>query len=720
MSNQKTQLSRTNKGKQNATSKKTKKNLWKRLFIYLISFFSLAVIAIVGVCAYFISNAPNVTREDLVGTLPSTIYDNKGNVITTLGGNDRILIDANSIPSLLEDALLSIEDRRFYDHKGVDLIRIAGALFANISSGKLAQGGSTITQQLIKLSVFSTTQEDQNIKRKIQEAWLSMQLEREYSKKDILALYMNKVYLANNTYGFGTAAQYYYGKQASELTLPQAALLAGLVQAPSAYDPYIYPEEARKRRDTVLEAMLSNEKITQTQYDEAIKTDIKENMVDHSNDKTANELAIDSYLQVVLSEIKEKTTLDPYTDGLEIYTNLDMDAQKHLVSVLNSADYIQWLDNNIQAAVAITNPQDGAVVALAGGRNINVQLGLNRATSATRSVGSTAKPIIDYGPAVEYLNYSSATVMSDSEIKYTSGMSLYNWDKLYQGDITMRAALQGSRNTTALRTLREVGLDNAYAFLSKLGIKVSNNGVDGLVESNSIGFVASPLQMSAAYSALANGGTYYKPYTINKIVTRSNETATYVGEGTRAMKESTAYIITDILKGIPGSSNASSSGIRGLAHAGKTGTTNYTDSELEIATGGKSVEYAAPDAWFVGYTQKYSIATWVGYDSPVSEGGYLNYAESRYPQLIYQEMMSYLSKDITTPDWKQPSSVERYASEVYVKGTYRPVITTTTTTTSTSQTSQQKPVDEESSTTSKHSTTEEKSTTYSTTTTSKR
>lgn len=663
-----------NKTQKKKPTKKT--SLGKRLFLIVSAFLSIAIIAIGAVSIYFISSAPKVTENDLIGTTPSLIYDKNGNVITTLGGNDRTFLDSNAIPENLENALLSIEDRRFYEHSGVDVIRIMGALFANINSRSLSQGGSTITQQLIKLSVFSTTKEDQTIRRKIQEAWLSVQLEREYSKKEILAFYMNKVYLANNVYGFGTAAKYYYGKAASELSIAEAATLAGLVQAPSAYDPYRYPEEALKRRNMVLDAMLANQKITQEAYDSAKNTAIATGMLDHSGDKSVNELAIDAYIQVVLNELKEKTNLDPYTDGLNIYTHLDTDAQNHLVNVLNSTDYIRWINNDVQAAVAITNPNDGSIIAIAGGRNVTVQMGLNRAITATRSVGSTSKPLIDYGPAVEYLNYSSATVIPDSPITYSDGTPLYNWDKSYYGTMTMRQALQASRNTTALRTLRAVGTDNAYAFLAKLGINVVNNGVSGIVEANAIGFEASPLQMSSAYGAFANGGTYYKPFTISKIVTRSGETATYVGEGKRAMKDSTAYIITNILQGIPGSNNAAFSGISNLYHAGKTGTTNYTDAELDIVTGGKYVPYTTPDSWFVGFSKNYSIATWVGYDSPTTLGGYLNREEAYYPQKIYRAVMSYLAKRSTNSNWKAPNSVEQYGGEYYVKGT-RPIVTTT-------------------------------------------
>lgn len=668
------QQSRTNKAttkKIKPDKKKTRKNVFLGKWIKRILLFGISVLVIVGVgisiyVANIISKSPTVTQDSLIGTMPSVIYDKDGEVVTKLGEKDRILIDPSNIPQNLEDAILSIEDRRFYEHNGIDLFRIVGALVSNVKNGNL-QGGSTITQQLVKLSVFSTTDEHRTVERKIQEIFLAMDVEKEYTKKDILALYLNKTYLANNTYGFGTAAKFYYDKDIADLTIPQVALLAGMVQAPSAYDPLAHPEEAQKRRDIVLFTMLENKKITQQQYEAAIATPVKQDMIDRSGEKSTDELIIDAYIQQVLEEVKTKTSLDPYTQGLSIYTHLDTGAQRQLADILNTNNYMTWNDNNIQAAVTVVSPKTGAIVAMIGGRNTNIQLGLNRATANNRSVGSTSKPVIDYGPAIEYLNYSTSTIISDSPIKYTNGPELYNWDKGYMGNMTMRNALVQSRNTTALRTLQAVGLDNARAFLSKLGITVSNNNSTHLVESNSIGFNASTLEMAAAYAAFSNGGLYYKPFTISKIVTQAGDTTSYASESTRAMKDSTAYMITDMLKGVPGNT-APFAAISGLYHAGKTGTTNYTDEQLQTVTKGDTSTYAAPDAWYVGYSTNYSIATWIGYDNPMQPGNYVSRQESYYPTLVYKHIMSYLSQQTNNENWTQPNSVVKYGSELYVKG----------------------------------------------------
>lgn len=670
-STQQTTQKKGGKRTPSSTKKITTPKKWlKRLLLSLLGLATVATLVVIGIVAFYISSAPKLTQEALIGTMPSTIYDKNDNVIYKLGGNDRVLIDPSSIPKNIEDAVLSIEDRRFYDHHGIDIVRIGGSLLANVTRGKL-QGGSTITQQLVKLSVFSTSAKDQTIKRKIQEIWLARGVESDYTKRDILALYLNKVFLANNTYGFGTAARYYFNKTPEQLTIAQAALFAGMVQAPSTYNPIANPENATNRRNVVLHAMLTNNKITQEQYDAAIATPITDGLVDRSKDKSSTELALDAYIQVVADEIKQKTNLDPYTQGLHIYTTLDFDAQKKLTDILDSNNYINWRNSNIQAAVTVLNPNDGAIVAMSGGRNTAVLLGTNRATLAHRSVGSTSKPLIDYGPAIEYLNYSTGHIILDAPIKYTNGPSLNNYDRSYFGNMTMRQALIQSRNTTALRVFKEVGTTNARAFLAKNGIVK-----DVLHEANAIGFEASTLQMSAAYAAFANGGYHFQPYTIRKVATQSGDVQTYQNTGERSMSAHTAYMITDILKGIPGFT-APNAAAPNLYQAGKTGSTNYTDDQLKTVA--RNAPFAAMDGWYVGFTRDYVIASWVGYDKPLEPGNFVTYEQYLFPQSIYKHLIMHLSGRMNK-NWEKPDNVLHSGTELYIKGSkHVPVVTTTTT-----------------------------------------
>lgn len=660
------------KTKTKANSKKTGMPFWKKIFLGLLALGGIGLASGAGLFFYYVSSAPDLTEEKLIGTVASTILDAEGNEIKEIGGNDqnRTLVAAEEIPQVLKDAIVSIEDQRFYDHNGVDPIRIIGALFANLQQGGISQGGSTITQQLIKLSYFSTSSEAQTLERKAQEAWMSMQLEREYTKDEILAFYINKVYMSNNVYGMGTAAEYFFGKPISDVTLAEAATLAGMPQAPSQYDPIHNAAATQTRRDLVLDMMVENEKITAEENAEAKTVQIDGSIIDRSGDVNTA-LVIDPYIQLVIAEVAEKTGLDVYEGGLTIKTNIDMDAQQRLYDIVNTYDYIEFPDDLLQTGVSMVDVNTGAIQAVSGGRNQDVQLGLNRASTLERSIGSTMKPMSVYGPAIEYLDYSTGTLVVDEAYSYSDGSEINNYDNDYNGDQTIREALVDSRNIPALKTFQEVGADNAFSFLQKLGITITNDGQEYLVESNAIGGVATPIQLSAAYAAFANGGTYYEPYTVQSVTTAEGEEYTFDPNGTEAMKESTAYMITDMLKDVITEGTATNAQISGLPQAGKTGTTNYTDEEL-AAVGGTNVPYAAPDAWFAGYSTSYSISVWVGYDRPQDFGNFLDYQTQSLTRDIYRELMSYVSEDTDYSDWTLPSSVSKVSIEKYTDPIMKP------------------------------------------------
>ncbi|SYZ78443.1 PBP1A family penicillin-binding protein [Trichococcus shcherbakoviae] len=660
------------KAKKKTKAKKTGMPLWKKIFFGVLALGIIGLASGAGLFFYYVSSAPELTEEKLVGTVASTILDAEGNEIKEIGGNDqnRTLITAEEIPQVLKDAIVSIEDQRFYDHNGVDPIRIIGALFANLQQGGISQGGSTITQQLIKLSYFSTSSEDQTLERKAQEAWMSMQLEREYTKDEILAFYINKVYMSNNVYGMGTAAEYFFGKPITDVTLAKAATLAGMPQAPSLYDPINNALDTQARRDLVLDMMVENEKITAEESAEAKTVQIEGSIIDHSGDVNTS-LVIDPYIQLVIDEVAEKTGLDVYEGGLTITTNIDMDAQQRLYDIVNTYDYIEFPDDLLQTGVSMVDVNTGAIQAVSGGRNQNVQLGYNRASTLERSIGSTMKPMSVYGPAIEYLDYSTGTLVVDEEYSYSDGSEINNYDNEYNGDQTIREALVDSRNIPALKTFQEVGADNAFSFLQKLGITITNDDQEYLVESNAIGGVATPIQLSAAYAAFANGGTYYEPYTVQSVTTAEGEEFTFEPNGTEAMKESTAYMITDMLKDVITEGTATNAQISGLPQAGKTGTTNYTDEQL-AAVGGTNVPYAAPDAWFAGYSTSYSISVWVGYDRPQDYGNFLDYQTQSLTRDIYRELMSYVSEDTDYSDWTLPSSVSQVSIEKYTDPILKP------------------------------------------------
>ncbi|MCZ1483723.1 penicillin-binding protein, partial [Enterococcus faecium] len=487
----------------------------------------------------------------------------------------------------------------------------------------------------------------------------------------ILTYYVNKVYMSNGLYGMETASEMYFGKKLSELSLPQTALLAGMPQAPSAYDPYVYPDQAKKRRDTVLYTMLQNEKISQTEYDQAVNVPVTDGLQEltQSDDNTK---IVDNYVKEVINEVQEKTDKNVYTDGLEIYTNLDLDAQKKLYDIVNTDQYVSYPDDEMQVASTLIDTNTGKVKAQIGGRHIaeDVTLGNNLAVNTSRDFGSTMKPVTDYGPAFEYLKYSTGKTITDAPYNYEgTSTPVGNWDNQYMGTITLRQALYLSRNVPAVKLFNEVGSDKVASFLKNLGIEYSTIHQSNAISSNTeeqdgTKYGASSLKMAAAYAAFANGGTYYKPQYVNKIVFQDGTEETYEPDGKTAMSPETAYMITDILKDTITEGTGTNAQIAGLYQAGKTGTSNYTDDEyakLGISSG------VYPDILFAGYTPNYSISVWTGYNKKMTP---VTSESSHVASDVYRELMQYVSANVTNTDWEMPSGLIRVGGELYYKDQY--------------------------------------------------
>ena len=624
-----------------------------------------------GVFLYFVSKAPALSDSKLVATTSSKIYDNNNELIADLGSERRVNAQANEIPTDLVKAIVSIEDHRFFDHRGVDTIRIMGAFLRNLQSNSL-QGGSTLTQQLIKLTYFSTSTSDQNISRKAQEAWLAVQLEQKATKQEILTYYVNKVYMSNGNYGMQTAAQNYYGKDLRELSLPQLALLAGMPQAPNQYDPYSHPEAALDRRNLVLSEMRGQDYISAEQYEKAINTPITDGL--QSLKSTATYPAyMDNYLKEVIEQVEHETGYNLLTTGMEVYTNVDKDIQQRLWDIYNTDEYVSYPDDDLQVASTIVDTSNGKVIAQLGARHqaSNVSFGTNQAVETNRDWGSTMKPITDYAPALEYGVYdSTATTVHDIPYNYPgTSTPVYNWDRAYFGNITLQYALQQSRNVPAVETLNKVGLDRAKNFLNGLGIDYPVMHYSNAISSNTTEsgkqYGASSEKMAAAYAAFANGGIYHKPMYINKIVFSDGSEKEFSDAGTRAMKESTAYMMTEMMKTVLTSGTGYNAYLPGIPQAGKTGTSNYTDEEIENYI--KMNQLVAPDEMFVGYTRKYSMAVWTGYSNrltPIVGDGFLVAAK------VYRSMISYLSEDDQPGDWTMPEGLYRSGEYVFKNGAH--------------------------------------------------
>ncbi|BEL30464.1 penicillin-binding protein PBP1A [Streptococcus pneumoniae] len=644
-----------------------------RLIKYLsISFLSLVIAAIVlggGVFFYYVSKAPSLSESKLVATTSSKIYDNKNQLIADLGSERRVNAQANDIPTDLVKAIVSIEDHRFFDHRGIDTIRILGAFLRNLQSNSL-QGGSTLTQQLIKLTYFSTSTSDQTISRKAQEAWLAIQLEQKATKQEILTYYINKVYMSNGNYGMQTAAQNYYGKDLNNLSLPQLALLAGMPQAPNQYDPYSHPEAAQDRRNLVLSEMKNQGYISAEQYEKAVNTPITDGL--QSLKSASNYPAyMDNYLKEVINQVEEETGYNLLTTGMDVYTNVDQEAQKHLWDIYNTDEYVAYPDDELQVASTIVDVSNGKVIAQLGARHqsSNVSFGINQAVETNRDWGSTMKPITDYAPALEYGVYdSTATIVHDEPYNYPgTNTPVYNWDRGYFGNITLQYALQQSRNVPAVETLNKVGLNRAKTFLNGLGIDYPSIHYSNAISSNTTEsdkkYGASSEKMAAAYAAFANGGTYYKPMYIHKVVFSDGSEKEFSNVGTRAMKETTAYMMTDMMKTVLNYGTGRNAYLAWLPQAGKTGTSNYTDEEIENHI--KTSQFVAPDELFAGYTRKYSMAVWTGYSNRLTPlvGNGLTVAAK-----VYRSMMTYLSEGSNPEDWNIPEGLYRNGEFVFKNG----------------------------------------------------
>lgn len=627
------------------------KALWKRIFLWLVGVFGLLVIAGAALFFFYASSAPTITKSDLQSQTGTTIYDANGKVVSRLGAQKRQYASSSELPKSLKNAVVAVEDKNFYHEKlGISPTRIVKAAFSNVFHGTSdgIQGGSTITQQLIKLSVFSTAKSDQTFKRKAQEAWLAYNITKKFSKDQILTYYLNKVYMGNGVYGMKTAAQYYYGKDLDELSLAQTAILAGIPQSPSVYNPLANTTYAKERRDVVLDAMQKNGYITASQAAAAKKESVTEGLDSshgdvESSSSQVDEPVVDAYIKQVIEELEEKG-YNPTTDSLKVHTSLDTDAQQELYDDAN--DNVSFPSDNVQVGVAVVDPHNGQVIAMLGGRKLDSDTvyGYNRAVQQTRSSGSTAKPLMDYGPAIEYLHWPTFHVLSDSAMTWPDATgTIKDFDNKYQGNITMRQALVQSRNVPAIRALQAVGISKATKFLKGLGISQKK----AYTYSSGIALYISPLQEAAAYAAFANGGTYYEPYYVTSVTTQEGTTTNFKKQGSRAMTKGTAFMITNMLEGVfTGSGIGTAAYLSGVNQAGKTGTTNASDNNNNSGI---------LDSWMTGYTKNYSISVWTGYDDNKNT---LTDSGAYSAQYLYKALMSYLDGENHASNWTMPSSLE--------------------------------------------------------------
>lgn len=568
----------------------------------------------------------------------SQVFDSQGKLITTLHSDqNRLPIDINKVPKNLQNAFIAAEDNRFYDHIGVDPIGILRAVVTNLTNRGIAQGGSTITQQLAKNAFLS---QDQTLKRKIQEAILALELERKYSKKEILEMYMNQIYFGRGAYGIQTAAHTYFGKDVGDLTLAECAMIAGLPKSPNYYSSSV--NEATARKNVVVGQMEKYGYITPSQAEEAKKSslDIKQKSTSNTPDETAY------FIDYVTQEIAQKYGDDAlYKDGLKIYTTLDTDKQHAAVQAMRHLPETHTDDQGLtqpQGAIISIDPKTGHILAMVGGRG---QDSFNRASMAVRQLGSAFKPFV-YMTAMEH-DMTPDTIMEDKKVEY-GGWSPHNADNSYQGRMPLWKALALSVNTVAVQLADKVGPSNVIANAKKLGITTlveDGSPNDDNLASAALGGLTkgvTPLEMAAAYGAFANKGVYIKPTAIVKILDRNGnvlEDNSSDVQKTQVMSEKTAYEMTSMLEGVIARGTGTAASI-GRPAAGKTGTTDDNH-----------------DAWFIGYTPDIVTAVWVGDDTGSQSLGEIY--GGTVPAQIWHDYMASAVSGTSADDFDVPAGMEK-------------------------------------------------------------
>ena len=596
--------------------KKVKKKKSARIIVNILLVIGLLVciLGCIGVSVFFyyvVKEAPEFNVENLERSESTLLYDKDNVVRAELGVEKREEITYDEISQVFIDALIATEDSKFFQHNGFDAARFLKASIGQVAGNSNAGGASTISMQVIKNS-FTDAKLDSGFKgivRKFTDIYLAVfELEKAYSKQEIIEFYVNVHYMGAGAYGVEQASQTYFNKSAKDLNLAEASLLAGLFQSPSSLDPFKYPEEATRRRNTVLKLMVRHGYITNEEKELASSIPVTSLL----SEKTSTENMYQSYIDQVAKEVENRYGVNIYNTPMEIYTNMDTAKQTGIDNIFNGTSY-NWVDEVVQAGIAVIDVDTGKIVAIGGGRSTGAN-NWNYASGNKRQVGSTAKPLFDYAPGIEYNNWSTGTMFDDKPYYYSTGQEMRNSDRQHWGWMTLRDSLAYSRNVPALQAFQQVDKEKIKDMVTRLGITPEIDKYGNIHEAHSIGaFTGSnALEMAAAYAAFANGGTYYEPYTVHKVVFRNNgkEDIYENKKDEGVMSDSTAFIITESLRAAVNYGLSSAARINGVNVAAKTGTTNYPEDHLR--NNGYPLDIVS-DSWVIGYDPEYSIGLWYGY-----------------------------------------------------------------------------------------------------------
>lgn len=662
--------SQPKKNGSNEKSDEKKNRNVKRTIIKIIGFMFIAfiVLLLLGILlfAYYAWKAPAFTESKLEDPIPAKIYDKNGDLVKTLDyGQRHEHVNLKDVPQGMKDAVLATEDNRFYDHGALDYKRLFGAVGKNLTGGFGAQGASTLTQQVVKDAFLS---QQKSIGRKAQEAYLSYRLEQEYSKDEIFQVYLNKIYYSDGVTGVKAAAKYYFNKDLKDLNLAEEAYLAGLPQVPNNYNIYDHPKEAESRKDTVLYLMHMHKRISDKEYEKAKKIDLKANLVQRTDKERQNtteekdpELA--SYVNFVKSELmnnkhfKDENLGNVLQSGIKIYTNMDKDVQQTLQDKINNGSF--YKNDDQQVGATILDSKTGGLVAISGGRNYKDVVDRNQATDA-HPTGSSLKPFLAYGPAIENMHWATNHALQDESSYQVDGSTFRNYDTKSHGTVNIYDALRQSFNIPALKawqqTKEHAGNDAPKKFASKVGLDYEGKiGPSEVLGGSSSEF--SPTQLASAFAAIANGGTYNNAHSIQKVITHDGDTIEYDHTSHKAMKDSTAYMLAEMLKGtFKAYGSAYGHGVSGVNMGAKTGTGTYG---AEIYSQYNLPDNAAKDVWINGFSPQYTMSVWMGFNKVKEYGtnSFVGHSEQEYPQYLFEDVMSDISSR-DGKDFEKPSSVE--------------------------------------------------------------
>lgn len=606
------------------------KSIFKKITLILIILTTILNSLLVSIFIYYWNKNEISNLNALYPKSNIKIYDKDKNMIANLSETYQSYTPFEEIPPVIINATLAIEDSRFFEHNGLDYEALARSIITNIKHKAFVEGASTITQQLIKNIYLSN---EKTIERKINEAILSLKLEKILNKEDVISSYLSNVLFGGRIYGINMAAKYYFDKELSEITLKEASLLAGLLQLPNYYNPFINYEAALLRRNLVLKRMYELNYITFDEYQNTLKIELNSYL---KKGKINEDIGIyASYIDFVINDLSTTNNINFNNSDIQIEINVDSNIQNFVYEIMKNK-YNNFNDDKLKCGIIVLDNNTGTISAIGGSREDGLK-NLNYATDVRNQPASTIKPILSYAPAIEYLNYVPLTQILDEPYYYSSGQQIHNWDNRYLGNISLRFALANSRNVPAIKLFKFLGEERAWDFATKIGIKNYENYSYDAMAIGGFNKGYTVLEMANAYMSFANMGKYKRASAINKITIDMVEEKLN-NDFKQVFLPSTAFLINDILHDVL---KGTSYDLKHTFLSSKTGQSNYDEATRKKY----NIPYnSTKDSWAIGYTKDMTVAVWCGYDQ-ISPNYYLTPSTKNIPIDIMSMILKKFAKN---------------------------------------------------------------------------